>query len=105
MPRYRVTVRHTSIETVEADNPYMAAVVARDRHGAGVDIADVTPAVGRPAASSAKKTAKKGVKTRRPVSPETRAKLAANLTKARAVRAAKQKAVKKSTKKRATQGR
>ena len=86
MPKYRVTLRINSVEIVEADNPYQAAAVISARRGGDVEIADVRPAVGRaPAAKAAKKTAKK----RRQLSPEARAKLAQNLVKARAARAAK----------------
>jgi len=105
MPKYRVTVRVSSVEIVEADNPYMAAVAAADRHSNDVEIADVRPAVGRPtvngAAASRKatkksaKTVKKAAKTRRRLSPEARAKLAQNLVKARAARAAKRKSTAK----------
>ena len=109
MPKYRVTVRHTSVEIVEAANPYQAAVVASGRHGDGVEIADVRPAVGRaPAATSkmaaktSQKATKKAVKKRRPMSPEARAKLAKNLVKARAARARNLKAAKKKSTKRAT---
>jgi hypothetical protein len=106
MPKYRVTVRHTSVEIVEADNPYQAAIVASDGHGDGVEIADVRPAVGRipasahgAAAKTAKTAAKKVVKKRRRLSPEARAKLAQNLVKARAARARNLKAAKTPTKK------
>jgi hypothetical protein len=106
MPKYRVTVRHTSVEIIEADNPYQAAIVVSDGHGDGVEIADVRPAVGRiPAtahkatAKTAKRVTKKVVKKRRPLSPQARAKLAKNLVKARAARARNLKAAKKSTKK------
>src|SRR5437763_5840370 len=99
MPRYRVTVKQTSFETIEAQNPFMAAVAARERHGDGAEIVDVRPAVGRPAIRSTKKTVKKVAKKRRRLSPEARAKLAQNLVKARAARAAKAKAAKKSSKK------
>jgi hypothetical protein len=44
MTRYRVTLRVSSVEVVDANNPYQAAVVARDLHGDGVEIADVRPA-------------------------------------------------------------
>lgn len=101
MPKYRVTVRHTSVEIVEADNPYQAAVVASSGHGAD-EIADVRPAVGRVPATvhkAAAKTTKKAVKKRRRLSPEARAKLAQNLVKARAARARNLKAAEKSTKK------
>jgi hypothetical protein len=101
MPRYRVTLRRSSVEIVEASNQYQAAVVARDLFGDSVEVADVAPAVGRPsnangarAAAPAKKVAKK----RRPLSPEARAKLAQNLVKARAARAAKAKATKRTAK-------
>ena len=87
MPRYRVTVKQTSFETIEAQNPFMAAVAARERHGDGAEIVDVRPAVGRPAIRSTKKTVKKAEKKRRPMSAEARAKLAQNLVKARAARA------------------
>jgi hypothetical protein len=106
MPKYRVTVRHTSVEIVEADNPYQAAVVASNSHGDDVEIADVRPAVGRipatahkAAAKTAKKVTKKVVKKRRRLSPEARAKLAKNLVKARAARVRNLKAAKKSAKK------
>jgi hypothetical protein len=105
MPRYRVTLRYTSVEIVTADNPYQAAIVASRGHG-DVEVADVRPAVGRiPAtahkamAKTARKVTKKVVKKRRPLSPEARAKLAQNLVKARAARARNLKAAKKSTKK------
>jgi hypothetical protein len=99
MPRYRVTLKRTSVETVEADNPYQAAIAARDLHDDTVEVADVVPAIGRPPtvtgrgkkADSAKRPAKKVAKKRRPLSPEARAKLAQNLVKARAARAAKRK--------------
>ena len=47
------------MEIVEANNPYQAAVVARDRHGDGVDIADVRPAVGRAPSTTRTTTAKR----------------------------------------------
>lgn len=97
MPRYRVTLKRTSIEVVEADNPFMAALGARDRYGDDIEVSDVTAAVGRPPARSSGRVrpAKKVAKKRRRLSPETRAKLAQNLAKARAARAAKAKATKK----------
>ena len=104
MPRYRVTLRRSSVEIVEATNQYQAAIVARDLFGEGVEVADVTPAVGRPSGSNgaAKKAgakpAKKVAKKRRPLSPEARAKLAQNLVKARAARAAKGRAAKRAVK-------
>jgi hypothetical protein len=106
MPKYRVTVRHTSVEVVEADNPYQAAVVASSGHGDGPEIADVRPAVGRipanahnAAAKTARKVTKKVVKKRRPLPPEARAKLAKNLVKARAARARNLKGAKTAAKK------
>jgi hypothetical protein len=101
MSRYRVTLRRTTVEIVEASNPYQAAIVASGHNGDDVEITDVRLAVGRPAASNAvKKTpAQKVVKKHRPMSPEARAKLAKNLVKARAARARNLKAAKKSTKK------
>jgi hypothetical protein len=101
MPRYRVTLRRSSVEIVEASNQYQAAIVARDLFGDSVEVADVTPAVGRPSASGAgrpvnpAKATKKVAKKRRPLSPEARAKLAQNLVKARAARAAKARATKR----------
>ena len=101
MPRYRVTLRRSSVEIVEAANQYQAAVVARDLFGDSVEVADVAPAVGRPPVakagrkSVAAKAGKKVAKKRRPLSPEARAKLAQNLVKARAARAAKGRAAKK----------
>lgn len=99
MPKYRVTLRMSSVEVVEAENPYMAAIIAAERHGNGVEVADVRPAVGRsPAAASTKKATKTTKK--RQLSPETRAKLAQNLAKARAARARKLKAAKRTAKRR-----
>jgi hypothetical protein len=101
MPRYRVTLRRSSVEIVEASNQFQAAIVARDMFGDSVEIADVAPAVGRPPVSAGggrKAPAKKAAKKRRQLSPEARAKLAQNLVKARAARAAKAKAAKKSSK-------
>jgi hypothetical protein len=99
MPRYRVTLTRTSNEIIEADNPFMAALAARDRYGDDIAVSNVAPAVGRPSARTttrrpAKKAAKTAVK-RRKLSPENRAKLAQNLAKARAARAAKAKAAKR----------
>lgn len=100
MPRYRVTLRRSSIEIVEASNQYQAAIVARDLFGDSVEVADVSPAVGRPPVTGgrAAKAGKKVAKKRRPLSPEARAKLAQNLVKARAARAAKAKAAKRAKK-------
>jgi hypothetical protein len=100
MPRYRVTLRRTTVEIVEAPNPYQAAIVASDRGGGDAEVTSVAPAVGRPSASTgpgsaAKATAKKARKKRRPLSPEARAKLAQNLVRARAARAAKHKSAKR----------
>ncbi len=89
------------MEIVEAANQYQAAIVARDLFGDSVEVADVAPAVGRPAVTKgagAAKAAKKVAKKRRPLSPEARAKLAQNLVKARAARAAKAKATKRAAK-------
>jgi hypothetical protein len=106
MPKYRVTVRTSSTEIVEADNEYMAAVAVATRRREDVEIADVRPAVGRaPSTNGARNTvktsAKKATKTvkkkRRQLSPEARAKLAQNAAKARAARARKLKAAKKSS--------
>ena len=96
MPRYRVTLTRTTVEIVEAPNQFQAAIVANDLGGVGAEIVSVTPAVGRPAASSGTRTsppkaAKKVAKKRKPLSPEARARLAQNLVKARAARAAKRK--------------
>ena len=41
MPRYRVTLRRSSVEIVEASNQYQAAIVARDLFGDSVEVADV----------------------------------------------------------------
>jgi hypothetical protein len=100
MPRYRVTLRRSSVEIVEASNQYQAAIVARDIFGDSVEVADVSPAVGRPPVTTgrASKATKKVAKKRRPLSPEARAKLAQNLVKARAARAAKAKASKRASK-------
>jgi hypothetical protein len=100
MPRYRVTLRRSSVEIVVASNQYQAAIVARDMFGDSVEVADVSPAVGRPPVSTgrAAKATKKVAKKRRPLSPEARAKLAQNLVKARAARAAKAKAAKRASK-------
>ncbi|HUI48844.1 MAG TPA: hypothetical protein VL119_09110 [Acidimicrobiia bacterium] len=100
MPRYRVTLRRSSVEIVEASNQYQAAIVARDLFGDSVEVADVVPAVGRPPVSTGArkaKSTKKVAKKRRPLSPEARAKLAQNLVKARAARAAKARAKKRTS--------
>lgn len=121
MARYRVTLRATSFEIVDAENPYQAAVLASARHSSDVEVTQVARAVGRgPAAkvgkrgavkkrASKKQTRKAATKNapakkKRQLSPETRAKLAQNLAKARAARAAKRKATatKKTAKKRST---
>jgi hypothetical protein len=100
MPRYKVTLTRTSVEIVEAANQFQAAIVANEIGGDGAQILSVTPAVGRPTAATgarsgasapASKVAKVA-KKRRPLSPEAKAKLAQNLVKARAARAAKRKA-------------
>src|SRR5450432_2995529 len=104
MPRYRVTLRRSSVEIVEAANQYQAAIVARDLFGDSVEVADVTPAVGRPSTTKGTRTGvaatatTKVAKKRRPLSPEARAKLAQNLVKARAARAAKARANQRTTK-------
>jgi hypothetical protein len=104
MPRYRVTLTRTTVEIVEAPNPYQAAIVANEL-GGDAEIVSVAPATGRAAASAgaragtAGKAAKKVAKKRRPLSPEARAKLAQNLVKARAARAAKRKRAGSPTKK------
>lgn len=53
MPRYRVTLRRSSVEIVSADNPYQAAVITFHRLGGGFEVSDVRPAVGRPATNGA----------------------------------------------------
>jgi hypothetical protein len=99
MARYEVTVRIARTEIIDADNEYMAAVTAAERHGNGVEIADVRAASGRlkPVGGTPAAGATAPKKARRPVSPEARARLAQNLVKARAARAAKAKARKKAT--------
>ena len=97
MPKYRVTLRRTSVEIVTADNPFQAAIAASDLFGDGVEVADVRP-TSNATKTTAKKSTKKVVKKRRPLSPEARAKLAQNLVKARAARARNLKAAKKATK-------
>src|SRR5690348_16347560 len=96
MPRYRVTVQRATVETIDAENPYMAAVAVSDRYGDGATVTDVRPATGRPArrtSATKRTTAKKTVtkkavaKKRKPLSPAARARLAENLKKARAARA------------------
>jgi hypothetical protein len=101
MPRYRVTLTRTTIETVEAPNPYQAAITASSGGDGSDEVVDVRPAVGRPT-KPASKSVKKAAKKRRPLSPQARAKLAQNLVKARAARAAKAKAAKTKTARRAT---
>ena len=102
MPKYRVTLHVDTVDIVEAENPYMAAIAAARRHGDGVAVADVRPAFGRTAggARSRPVKTKKVAKKRKPLSTEARAKLAKNLEKARAARARNIKAAKKSAKKR-----
>jgi hypothetical protein len=114
MARYRVTLKRTTTEIVEAPNPYQAAIVASERGDGSAEVTDVRPAVGRPVSggggrgatrtAGAAKTTKKVTKKRKPLSPEAKARLAQNLVKARAARAAKhkiaQRAAKKTAKKR-----
>jgi hypothetical protein len=106
MPRYRVTLRRTTIEIVEASNPYQAAIVASDLGGGSAEIASVVPALGRPPAARSPRKSTKATKNiakkRRPMSPEARAKLAQNLVKARAARARNLRAAKKTTRKTGT---
>ncbi len=112
MARYRVVVRHTSTEVVDAENEYMAAVIVADRLGDGAEIADVQRANGRNGSSgngtangnghanangNGNGTATATKRKRRPLSPEARANLAANLVKARAARAAKARARKRAS--------
>ena len=105
MPRYRVTVQRATVETINAENPYMAAVAVTERFGKGTIVTDVRPATGRPAGrtSATKTTAKKittkkiAARKRKPLSPAARARLAENLKKARAARARNLKAAKKKT--------
>jgi hypothetical protein len=102
MTRYRVALTRTTVEIVDAPNPYQAAIAATDRDGSA-EVLDVRPAVGRPTTSPPAKRATKATKAtkkRRPLSPEARAKLAQNLVKARAARAAKAKRAKKAKKRR-----
>ncbi len=98
MPRYRVTLTRTSVEIVEAANQFHAAIVANELGGDGAEIIGVTPAVGRPTTTTGARAgatkaspATKVAKKRKPLSPEARARLAQNLVKARAARAAKRK--------------
>jgi hypothetical protein len=79
--KYRVTIRTLTDEIIDADNPYMAAVLAGQD---GREVVDVRPALGRPRVK--KKAAKKKSSERKPMSPESRARLAKNLEKARAAR-------------------
>jgi len=89
MARYKVTVKTSVTEFVDAENPYMAAVTVAERHGRDAEIADVRPAGGRSAGPAT------GAKPKRQISPEAKARLAQNLVKARAARAAKRQAAKK----------
>jgi len=106
MARYRVTLKRTTTEIVEAPNPYQAAIVASNRGDGRAEVTDVRPATGRPVsgggggAARKAKAAKKVAKKRKPLSPEAKARLAQNLVKARAARAAKHKAAKRTAKKR-----
>jgi len=103
MARYRVLIRTTSTDVVDAKNEYMAAVLVAERHGNAVEIAEVRPANGRTSgngrANGAHSSRLPSKKKRRPLSPEAKARLAQNLVKARAARAAKAKARKKAAKK------
>ena len=99
MPRYRVTLTRTAVEIVEAANQFQAAIVANEIGGAGAEILSVTPATGRPGASPRPRTTGRPAakKARKPLSPEARARLAQNLVKAHAARAAKRKATSAAT--------
>jgi hypothetical protein len=97
MTRYQVTLQRPLVEIIEADNPYMAAIVAARRYGDGVQVADVRPALGRAAATKKSGPAKK----KRTLSLQARAKLAKNLEKARAARARNLRATKRAATKKA----
>jgi hypothetical protein len=100
MTRYRVTLQRSSVEIIDADNPYMAAIVVAERYGDGVQVTDVRPAAGRLAAPEKSVGKKAPAKKKRTLSVEARAKLAKNLEKARAARARNLRAAKKSTRNR-----
>jgi hypothetical protein len=103
MAKFRVTMKTTTVRTVEAENQFQAAIAASARHGGDVEVTQVTRAVGRAASMDGRKVVKKrsgakkaGAKKasprkRRQLSPQAKAKLAQNLVKARAARAAKRK--------------
>jgi hypothetical protein len=103
MARYRVLVRTTSTDFVDAENEYMAAVMVAERYGNGVEIAEVRRAAGNANGNGRANGTRNGSatakKTRRPLSPEAKARLAQNLVKARAARAAKARERKKAAKK------
>ncbi len=84
----------------------MAAVMVAERHGNGVEIAEVRRAAGNANGNGRTNGTRNGSETvkkkRRPLSPEAKARLAQNLVKARAARAAKAKARKKAAKKKST---
>jgi hypothetical protein len=110
MARFRVTVRTTNVELVEAENPYQAAIAVSQRHGGDVEVSQVERAVGRtPPADGTRKTTKKKrgakkapAKKRRRLSPEARAKLAQNLVKARAAKQKKAATKKRTARKKRT---
>lgn len=96
--KYEVVLQRTVqvTATVEAPNPYQAALLLAEP---GDEVLDVTQAgPGRPR-NPTTLPATKAVKKRKPLSPEARARLAQNLVKARAARAAKAKARKRAAKK------
>lgn len=92
--RYEVVLQRTVqvTETVDAVNQFMAVLALAEP---GDEVVTVTPASRRKAKAG---PVRKAAKKRKPLSPEARAKLAQNLVKARAARAAKHKAAKKGAK-------
>ncbi len=129
MPLFRVTVTQPTEKVIDASNEWMAAIVASDgKIGAQVGevrpvrgrlpvgthvirsngkrgpgrppkATDATLTTGGNSNGSSARAVKKVAKKRAPLSPEARAKLAQNLVKARAARAAKAQATKKAAKK------
>ena len=90
MPKYKVIAIQTVEHIVEAANEWQAALAFDEEHDG--QIVSVKQLLGRP---PSKKVAKRATKKRAPMSAATRAKLAKNLVKARAARAAKAKAAKR----------
>lgn len=110
MGKYHIMVEECHISTLLVTAKDETAATQLALHGGGTPIqaqqmlvrsihgVTVMPSPGRPAKAATKRVATK----RKPMSPEARAKLAQNLVKARAARAAKRTRAKKAARRKTT---